>query len=556
MKQGVSDVVSVFDAFGLGIYCADLDGRFTYVNPAAQRLLGWSADELLGRVVHDTIHHSHPDGSPFARKDCPLHQALDHVMAEQDLHDQFWRRDGAPLEIAQTIAPLLEKDKLIGAIVVFVDVGQRNRDTDALRRRAAQQSALAELGLLALGDDSLQALVDQGTALVAEMLDVDLALVFELDPHTSRLRLRAGTGMRAGLVGKLTLETGRGSLAGFAIARDQPVVLEDPQAERRFRTSPFLLEHEIVSGVVVVIQGRGGHGETLPWGVLGAYARSRREFSEEDITFLKTVANTVGLAIERDDAEHEVQRRSREIGELLEQVSKLADDRQRIMANALDAEDRAREQVAELLHDSVLQSLLTARQDLAKLRPSGSVGDDVASRATEALVTAIRELRSAVTALHPVMHGRDGLAAAINSIANLHADHAGFEVSVDVEPWAAGQRSQLIISIAQELLSNVTRHAEASHVTITLRRDPGGIAFEVADDGCGMTPSRPEHALDRGYVGLASIAMRVESLGGSFELASSPGAGTRVRTVIPVGTPAARAGSSASSHPSSREARS
>ncbi|HEU5423045.1 MAG TPA: PAS domain-containing protein, partial [Nitrolancea sp.] len=154
----------MFDAFGLGIFCADLEGRFTYVNPAAQALLGWTGEELLGRVVHDTIHHSRPDGSPFAREDCVLHQALERVAAQQEQDDQFWRKDGAPLEIAQTIAPLREKDKLIGAIVVFVDVSERRRHADALRRRATQQSALTELGLLALGDESLQALIDQCTA--------------------------------------------------------------------------------------------------------------------------------------------------------------------------------------------------------------------------------------------------------------------------------------------------------------------------------------------------------------------------------------------------------
>ncbi|MGH3264718.1 MAG: ATP-binding protein, partial [Trebonia sp.] len=80
------------------------------------------------------------------------------------------------------------------------------------------------------------------------------------------------------------------------------------------------------------------------------------------------------------------------------------------------------------------------------------------------------------------------------------------------------------------------------HVTIALRRTQAGILFEVADDGAGMSRARPRRALDRGHVGLASIAMRVEALGGSFQLTSSPGEGTRVRAVIPVETPHRRAG--------------
>ncbi|MGH2929896.1 MAG: PAS domain-containing protein, partial [Solirubrobacteraceae bacterium] len=130
LERGVSDVASVFDAFGVGIYCADLDGRFTYVNPAGQTLLGWRAEELHGRPVHDTIHHSHPDGSPFARAACPLQRALGLGIAGQELDDLFWRKDGSPLEVAQTVAPLHEGTERVGAIVVFIDVRQRRRDTD------------------------------------------------------------------------------------------------------------------------------------------------------------------------------------------------------------------------------------------------------------------------------------------------------------------------------------------------------------------------------------------------------------------------------------------
>ncbi|HSC01888.1 MAG TPA: PAS domain-containing protein [Solirubrobacteraceae bacterium] len=542
LERGVSDVASVFDAFGVGIYCVDLGGRFTYVNPSGQELLGWDAGELLGRDVHETIHHSHPDGSRFALEACPLYRALQRGTAGQELDDVFWLRDGSPLEVAQTIAPLYEDEKRVGAIVVFIDVRQRRRDTELLRSRAAQQSALAELGLLALGGGPLKGLLEKATVLVAQTLDVDLAQAFELDPAAGCLRLRAGVGLRAGLVGTATVETGRGSLAGYTVARDQPVVVEDLRAERRFRAPSLLLEHGVVSGLTVVIHGGDRRRGTEPWGVLGAHTRSPRTFTEEDINFLHTVANTLGLAVERNDAEQELRQRNREIAELAEQVSKLADDRRRIMADALDAEDRTRERISQLLHDEVLQSLLAARQDLAKLKPSGKDRSDPAAQAREAIVGAIGELRNAVVALHPVTLEQGGLASALQAIADLHARRGGFEASLNVRPRTVGLRDQLIVSLAQELLSNVAQHAQASHVTITLCRTEEGIVLEVADDGHGMDATRPRQALDEGHVGLASVAMRVESLGGTFQITTNPGRGTRVRTMIPVEAPGVRAG--------------
>jgi two-component system, NarL family, sensor kinase len=282
--------------------------------------------------------------------------------------------------------------------------------------------------------------------------------------------------------------------------------------------------------------------------VLGAHTRAPRAFTEEDINFLHTVANTLGLAIERNDAERELRQRNREIAQLAEQVAELADDRRRIMADALDAEDRTRQQISQLLHDEVLQSLLTARQDLAKLKPTQGAGHDAASQALEAIVDAIRELRNAVVALHPVTLEQGGLTAALKAIADLHAGRDGFEATLNLEPRGGGERDQLIVSLAQELLSNIAQHAQAGHVTITLHRLQNRIVFEVADDGRGMTPARRQQALDQGHVGLASVAMRVESLGGSFQLTSSPGEGTRVCSVIPVKAPDAPAGSAPGPH--------
>src|SRR6185437_10274310 len=102
-------------------------------------------------------------------------------------------------------------------------------------------------------------------------------------------------------------------------------------------------------------------------------------------------------------------------------------------------------------------------------------------------------------------------------------------------PDAGGVRGQLIVSLAPELLKIAAQHAQASHVTINLHRTPDDLVFKVADDGRGMDAGRPREALDRGHVGLASIAMRVEACGGRFQLDSSPGEGTRVRVALPGG---------------------
>jgi PAS domain S-box-containing protein len=525
-----------------------IDGRSRVLefNPAAERTFGYPRAEAIGRdiaelIIPPALRARHREG--FSR----LLATGEPRVLDRRLELTGMRADGSefPVELTITRIRLPGPPMFTGYLR---DITERRRDTELLRSRAGQQSALAELGLLALGGGPLQAVLEHSTLLVADTLDVELTDVLELDVDADCLRLRAGVGLRAGLVGKVTVPTGRGSRSEFAVARKEPVVVEDLRTETRFRPPPFLLEHGVVSGLTVVIHGRDRQRGAAPWGVLGAHTRAPRAFTEEDINFLHTVANTLGLAIERNDAERELRQRNREIAQLAEQVAELADDRRRIMADALDAEDRTRQQISQLLHDEVLQSLLTARQDLAKLKPTQGAGHDAASQALEAIVDAIRELRNAVVALHPVTLEQGGLTAALKAIADLHAGRDGFEATLNLEPRGGGERDQLIVSLAQELLSNIAQHAQAGHVTITLHRLQNRIVFEVADDGRGMTPARRQQALDQGHVGLASVAMRVESLGGSFQLTSSPGEGTRVCSVIPVKAPDAPAGSAPGPH--------
>jgi PAS domain-containing protein len=66
----------ILRAAGEGIYGLDLEGRASFVNPAAAAMTGHSVDELLGQVMHDAVHHSHADGSGYPRSECPIYAAF------------------------------------------------------------------------------------------------------------------------------------------------------------------------------------------------------------------------------------------------------------------------------------------------------------------------------------------------------------------------------------------------------------------------------------------------------------------------------------------------
>lgn len=176
---------------------------------------------------------------------------------------------------------------------------------ERLRRREQQQAVVAELGLRALGGAALDDLYDEAVRKLATTLDVEFAKVLQQLPDKRRLLLRAGLGWRPGLVGKATLGTDRGSQAGYTLRSGSPVVVTDLTTETRFTGAALLLDHGVISGMSVIIEGQvGAH-----WGVLGAHTARHRRFSEDDIHFLQAVANVLADAIERQRGEDAIRTR-------------------------------------------------------------------------------------------------------------------------------------------------------------------------------------------------------------------------------------------------------
>lgn len=203
-------------------------------------------------------------------------------------------------------------------------------------------------------------------------------------------------------------------------------------------------------------------------------------------------------------------------------------DRGAFVAQVMDAEDRARRRIAQLIHDDALQSLLAANQELIEAAP-GRAG---VTRAHEVVSGSIENLREALLALHPVTLERGGLEQALGAVARQAERQGHFRVDLAIADGALGRHDELVLALARELLANAVHHSNASVVTVSLRTgDP--LELEVADDGRGMDPARPREALSSGHIGLASVIQRVEAAGGRFELDSSPGKGTTARAFLP-----------------------
>ena len=176
-------------------------------------------------------------------------------------------------------------------------------DTDPpVHDRIRQQEVVAELGQQALETDDLDQLMETTVTAVAETLDLEYAKVLELLPSGDEMVLREGIGWRDGLVGNAMVPTDLDSQAGYTLLSEEPILVDDLHAEDRFSGPELLTNHNVVSGISVII----GSVED-PWGVFGAHTAEKREFTEHDANFVQSVANVLASAIENKETRNELE---------------------------------------------------------------------------------------------------------------------------------------------------------------------------------------------------------------------------------------------------------
>ena len=185
-----------------------------------------------------------------------------------------------------------------------------------LNSRLRQQAAIAQIGQLALACTDLHGLMQEIVELTAQILDVELCKILELAIGGDKLLLKTGIGWQEGLVGQAMVSTGTESQAGFTLLYNDPVIVEDLRKETRFRGPNLLIEHDVVSGMSVVIPGID-----KPYGVLGVHTRQPRRFDRDDANFLKAVSNILASAIVRTRTELELQSSRDQLAVILQEVS-------------------------------------------------------------------------------------------------------------------------------------------------------------------------------------------------------------------------------------------
>ena len=474
----------------------DEEGAIKLVNSRTQAVFGYTRDELIGERVEMLVpeavrgsHVGHRDHYFEAPRTRPMGAGL-------DLYAR--RKDGSefPCEISlSTVAT----DQGMMALAAIRDITDRRRDRDELRRAVRRLQAATDVAIAVGGetdlDRVLEAIVERGRALVdARALIILLregddlvvaataAVAGGLDPQVSRLRIRAKEASEQVLLGRFT---------GADL---------DAKESGRALIAPLLFRAEPL-GVVVALDRIGDPGR----------------FDDEDQRLFEAFAASAatGVATARSMAEERLQ-------------------------NTIDAAEQERSRWARELHDETLQALAVLRMRLSSaLREEAPEPLEKAGQAAvQQIDDEIVKLRRLITELRPASLDTIGLEAALQALAEQH-QHASTSMEVECEfelPRAEDARPTPVLETAvyrlvQEALNNVSKHSMARRAEVTVRTSRGSIEIEVRDDGVGFEPS-----LAREGFGLVGMRERAALLGGTLDVDSTRGSGTRVRAEIPLFT--------------------
>jgi len=400
----------------------------------------------------------------------------------------------------------------------WLGVEEASRAEVQLRAAARQQEAVARLGQQALAGVARGELFDTAAKLLARGLDVEFSEILELRPEHRSLRVRAGEGWsgREGNARRVVTADAAG-LAGYVLNAAAPIVIEDLPTETRFNVPPHLEEHEILSGVCVVVQGRERH-----WGVLGAYSARPREFSGPDVLFVQALAHVLATALERARVEDALRSSEEHFRSLTENASDIV---------TILGDDG----ILRYVSPSVQRLLGYSMNDLLGRNAFEFMHPDDLSPVMEALADAIEKPGTTHSATFRFKHS-DGSWSVLESIGQARLDQPNaYSVIVNSRDITERIRQEEILQASKQRLRTVV----AGSPVILFSLDPKGVFTLAEGKGLHSLGVRPGMLLGKSFFELLgdvpqaidgvrralageSITATVELFGFEFEAQYSP----------------------------------
>ena len=520
--------------------------QFTFVSQSAERLLGYPVEQWL-KEPDFWVRLIHPEDRQWTVALCrkEMGQGRDYELEYRCLAADkriVWLRDRAYI-VRDNQGQVCKRRGLM------VDITLAKLVEAELQVHMRQQAVVAQLGQAALWGTEISTLMDEGVSLVCQTLAVEYCKVLELLPDQTGMQIRAGVGWQPDLVGQVIIDASPTTQAGYTLHCRQPVVVEDLQHETRFQGSSLLHNHNIVSGMSVLIEAIS-HEESSdntsantsyrPFGVLGAYTSKQRVFSRNDVDFLQSVANVLAVAIKCKQANEALENAKAQLAETTTILNQTT--------TALEKRSSELDQFAYVTsHD--LKATLRAIANLSQW-----IEEDLSNQLNEENLHQMQLMRGRVHRLEALIDGllqysragrlksqpeRVDVGDLLTHVIDALSPPAQFTFEIVPEmPTFVTERIPLE-HVFTHLIGNAIKHHpwRNGRVKISSQVLEDVYEFAVTDNGAGIAPEfhkkifiifqtlQSRDTVENVGVGLAIAKRIVENKGGTIRLESQEGQG-------------------------------
>ena len=489
-----------------------LDGIITSWNTGAEKLYGYSAEEVVGKHISILLPPDRPD-------EIPTILSLIRQGERINRYETVWiAKDGRRLDIYLTVSPIKDPaDRIVGASTIARDMTKRKRTEENLHQSLGMLLALQEAGQILSSTLNSEEILSKLLEIMRRVSNL-VAAVISLPDENGSLRVWRSVGLER--------LASRARYMPEAEAARSAVLANE---ERHL----FWLQHpdsgiEYLTGLCLPLRGRD---RTV--GVLEAYGPESLAEGEM-VEILSSLTSQAASALENAQLYEELGKRERRLQNLVQEL--------------LTAQEKEQRRVAYEVHDGLAQVAAAAHQHLQAFSrrhlPSTQQGQRDLERVSRLVRRTVSESRKIIAGLRPTALDDFGLAAAI-SLEIERFREEGYQVHYEEKLGDERLSTTIEIAlfrIAQEALANVRKHAQTRRIGIELRRSGDVVYLEVRDFGRGFDQTVSSVESGPGErVGLAGMRERVSALGGKLEIDSRPGVGTSVSVIVPVVTSAEEA---------------
>lgn len=396
--------------------------------------------------------------------------------------------------------------------------------TAELRRRATELEALNQIGMVLTSSLEMRAVLQAVLEHTLRILDLPVGGIYLLDEDAQMLRITVWHGARTPayeVIGAIPLGEG---LAGRVAISGQPhVMLTEEYPNEAGRKA--LRKEGIILSVSVPLLARG-----RIVGAINVASRETGEITDRELELLSTIGSQVGPYVANARLFSELQAAHERLRALSAQL-----------ANTLEKE---RAHLARELHDEIGQALTALKLGLQMSREELVAGNPRLQESLNDNIQLVNRTLERVRSLAIGLRSPDleqlGLIPALRSQIHEFMRRTGVHVQLYAReadlPFSA-EAALALYRIAQEALTNVARHAQASNVLVQILRTSKGARLLIRDDGVGFdVQTEMEKGVSSGHLGLAGIAERVALLSGELQIESGHGEGTCLIVDIPIHT--------------------